>query len=215
MPIEVRSCIPRLRGSFGKQAAVFHGQGGQSDTRKDDLTQFLRIIDKTLQPVLRDRRTPMLLAGVEYLLPIYREVNHYPHVVSEELKGNCDRLTAHQLHEKAWPAMESVIRRDREAAAARYRGLAGTDKACNDIREVTIAAEAGRIDTLFVDNRARAWGAFDSLSKASDVHEDCQSGDEDLLDLAAVQTIINRGRVYCLQSDEMPEGSSVAAILRY
>ena len=89
-----------MQGSLGKQAAVFHGQGGQADTRKEDLAAFFRLIDAALQPVLRGEKTPLLLAGVEYLLPIYREITNYGYVSKQELAGNCDYLTAHQLHQR-------------------------------------------------------------------------------------------------------------------
>lgn len=37
----------------------------------------------------------------------------------------------------------------------------------------------------------------------------------DLLDLAAVQTILNGGRVFALHPEQMAGGASVAAIFRY
>ena len=59
-----------MRGSLGKQAAVFHGQGGHNETHKDDLLQYFRLVDASLETVLRESQAPLLLAGVDYLLPL-------------------------------------------------------------------------------------------------------------------------------------------------
>lgn len=47
------------------------------------------------------------------------------------------------------------------------------------------------------------------------VHEEAESGDGDLLDLAAVQTLLTSGTVYALDPEEMPDGATVAALFRY
>ena len=47
------------------------------------------------------------------------------------------------------------------------------------------------------------------------VHEGHETGDQDLLNLAVVQTILHGGSVYALDSSEMPDDSPAAALLRY
>jgi hypothetical protein len=204
-----------MRGSLGKQAAVFHGQGGQSDTRKDDLATFFRLVDAALQPVLREETTPLLLAGVEYLLPIYREVGSYAYVAQPELAGNCDYLTAHQIHQRAWPLMEPLFQRVREEAAAKYFRLAGTGKTSDDVQQIVPASHEGRIETLFVDLHSLQWGSFHPESNTIELHEQPQNGDDDLLDLAAVQTLLHRGTVYSVERDQVPSGRLAAAVFRY
>ena len=74
----------------GRQTAVFHGQGGAKENAKDDILEYFRQIDQGLHPVLRDERAPLVLAGVDYLHPIYRQANTYPHLLDQGLTGNCD-----------------------------------------------------------------------------------------------------------------------------
>jgi hypothetical protein len=204
-----------MQGSLGKQAAVFHGQGGQADTRKEDITTFFRMIDAALQPVLRDETTPLLLTGVEYVLPIYREVTGYPYLVKQELVGNCDYLTRHQLHQRAWPLMEPFLEQTRRDSAERYLQLVGTDKTSDQLEEILPAAHDGRIDTLFVDVQAHRWGRFDSQKQELEVHLTPDGGVDDLLDLAAVETLSHRGTVYAVPAHEVPGGKPVAAMFRY
>jgi hypothetical protein len=204
-----------MRGSLGKQAAVFHGQGGEADTRKEELVEFFRLVDGSLQPVLRDETAPLLLAGVQYLLPIYREVNSYPHLAKEESVGNCDRLSAKRIHQRAWPIVAPLFHLEREVAAAKFLRLAGTGKASANLQEILPAAQEGRVESLFVDVHALQWGRFDPNSSAVEFHEAPQSRDDDLLDLAAAKTLLSRGAVYAVERGQVPGGDMAAAVFRY
>lgn len=111
-----------------------------------------------------------------------------------------------------------VAPRFREAqreAAARYHHLAGTGQTSTDPSEVVPAACFGRVEVLFVAIGSRLWGVFDPGTAGVSVHEGAESGDGDLLDLAAVQTLLNSGTVYALDPEEMPDGATVAALFRY
>jgi len=72
-----------------------------------------------------------------------------------------------------------------------------------------------RVATLLVASGMQQWGTFDPQSQAVTLHNERQSGDQDLLDLAAVHTFLNRGKVYVVSPEEMPAGKPVAAIFRY
>ena len=173
-----------------------------------------RLIDAALRPVLRDQRSPLILAGVQYLLPIYREVSGYPHIAEEELLGNPDHLSEQQLQARAWPLVKPHVEQAQTEAAAKYRQLAGTGKTSDDIRQIVPAAVAGQVESLLVDRAAHVWGAFDPQSGELHVHTDEEPGDDDLLDFAAVQTLLNRGAVFTVPREESP-APPVAAVFRY
>ena len=68
---------PRPAVSRESSAAVVHSLGGEREPAKDELAQYFRVIDAALRETLRDQRAPLILAGVQYLLPIYREISSY------------------------------------------------------------------------------------------------------------------------------------------
>ncbi len=208
---------PAMKGSgaLGKQAVVFHGQGGEKDTHKDELVQFFRLVDAAIHPVLTAASAPLLLAGVAYLLPIYREICSYPHVAEEQLEGNCDHLTPNQLRERAFPLVEPVLQQNREKAAKRYIDLAGTSLASDDIARILGAAYDGRVDILFIDSRIPVWGSIRIDDRMVEVHKSRQIGDDDLIDLAATQSLLHRGMVYSVEHEQLPSHGSVAALFRY
>lgn len=73
----------------------------------------------------------------------------------------------------------------------------------------------GRVGTLFVASGTRRWGAFDPGTGEVDLHDEPEAGDGDLLDFAAIQTILNGGAVYVTDLAEMPNGAEVACLFRY
>jgi hypothetical protein len=204
------------RGSeFGKQGAVFHGQGDERDIAKEDLAKYFRLIDTALHPVLRNQQTPMILAAVQYLLPIFRDASTYPHLASEELAGNPDHLSGHELHARAWPLVAAWSDAHQVAAAAKYYQLAGTGKTASDLPQILPAACQGQIETLFVERGAHRWGRFDAQSGEVRLNGRAEPGvDDDLLDLAAVQTLLSRGTVYSVEAGKCPS-PPICAVLRY
>ncbi len=47
------------------------------------------------------------------------------------------------------------------------------------------------------------------------IHSEPQPGDEDLLDAAAIQTLMHGGVVYAVEPQKMPDEAAIAAVFRY
>jgi ribose 5-phosphate isomerase len=195
---------------------VEHGLGGEREPAKDELAQYFRAVDAALREPLREQRVPLILAGVQYLLPIYREVSSYGHLADEELLGNPDHLSEHDLHARAWPLIRARQENARLEAVDKYWKLAGTGKTLDALHRIVPAAQQGRIESLFVDRTAHRWGTFDAATGSVTVRSSPTSerGDDDLLDYAAAETLLHRGSVYAVAADAVPVPPA-AAILRY
>jgi len=198
----------------GNRPAMFHGHDISNDI-KNRIMQWFRMIDKQLRGFLSDGQSPMVLAGVDTLFPLYKEVNTYPHLMDEGIPGNPEGMTPEDLHQKAWAIVEPVFKEEREAGYARYRQLAGTGQTTTDVTEAVLAAYHGRIDALFVALGVQVWGGFASENERVYVHDSLEPGDEDLLDLTAIQTLIKGGTVYAVSPEEVPDHAALAASLRY
>lgn len=198
-----------------KQRAVFHGQGGVRETRKNDIAAYLRQVEHALARHLRDEHAPLLLAGVASLVAQYREVATYPHIEDREIPGNVETWSHHELHRQAWEVMAPRTERAQVEAASRFRQLAGSPRVSRDVCGVLRAVLQGRVDSLFVDKRAHQWGLVLPGSGEIETHTEFHPGDEDLLDLAALQTLAHRGRVFALPRDQMPGEEPIAAVLRF
>jgi hypothetical protein len=202
-------------GRTDDSGAMFHGHGVGHDDHKDAILRFFQALDKGLHEVLRDEDAPLVLAGVEMLFPIFREACRYPHILSEGVTGNPDELRAEDLHQRAWEVVSRHFERDRTAAVDAYHEVAHTDQTATDLRQIVPAAYNRRVDLLFVAEGVRRWGAFDPAANTVTLHEDQSPGDEDLLDFAAVHTLMNGGTVYVMPREMVPENGLMAARFRY
>jgi hypothetical protein len=202
----------------GVRAAIFHGHGvASSDDPKDYIRRFFRQVDAGLQKVVGGERIPTILAGVDYILDIYREVNRYPQVLEEGITGNPEELSARELHRQAWSIVHPRFQREREEVAAQYRYLAaaGSELASNKVREIVPAAFHGRVEVLFAALELQQWGSFEVDTGTVELRKDAKAGDEDLLDFAAANTLFNGGTVYALEGDKVPDGAPMAAVFRF
>jgi hypothetical protein len=200
-------------GARGERGAMFHGQS--ADDAKDKILRYFRQIDQGLQDFLREEQAPLVLAGVEYLLPIYKEANTYPHLLAEGITGNPEAVSPDDLHRQALAMVEPHFRQAQEKAAGRYRQLAGTGKTSQDPREIIPAAYHGRVEFLFVAVGRQQWGDYDPATNLVNIHPDPQPGDFDVLDLAAAQTLLHGGAVFAVDPGEVPEEALLAAVFRY
>lgn len=197
-----------------QQPGTFHGQGNDG-AKQDDILQFFHALDASLHETLRNQKAPLVLAGVEYLLPLYRDANTYPHLVDEGITGNQKISQPEELHTTAWQIVEPLFQQAQQQAVEHYRELNGTGKISHNLEETVPAAYYGRVEQLFVAVGVQQWGKFDPEANQIQVHPDAQPGDEDLLDSAAIQTILNGGTVYAVEPDQVPEEAPLAAVFRY
>lgn len=204
-----------LRGKRGRRSAIFHGQGIGKDTAKDNLLRYFQQIDKGLHELLHNEKAPLVLAGVEYLIPIYREANTYPYLIEHGIPGNPDKLKADTLREEAWNIVEPYLLKDQQEALDFYKEHADTNQTSHNVSEIVPAASYGRIHTLFLASDQEQWGTFDPNTYTIDVHQTPQSGDHDLLDIAARQTFEHNGSIYVFEQAKMPDEALLAAIFRY
>lgn len=202
-------------GGGGRGGPVFHGQGASEDDHKAEIRRFFQILDNGLSGYLSDRREPLVLAGVDYLRAMYREVSDHPQTLDEGVSGNPDDLSATQLHAAAWKVVEPRLAKRRKAAAERFHELLGSGRSEQKLGEVVPATVDGRVDTLFVASGVRRWGRFDADQRKVERHGEQTTDSEDLLDFAAVHTYMNGGTVYAVDPEEVPGGKDLAAVMRY
>jgi hypothetical protein len=198
-------------GGRGGRAAIFHGH--EPDDPKDDILRYFRQIDRGVRELLKGSQAPLVLVGVDYLLPVYREVSRYPHTIDEGVTGNPEGLRPEELHERAWEVVRPRFSEAQQKAAARYSQLAGTGQTSEDIREIVAAAYYGRIETLFAASGIQVWGDFDPDTGQVDLHEGPEG--EDLLEFAAIQTVLHQGTVYVTNLENIPEDADAVSVFRY
>lgn len=194
---------------------TFHGQGGEVDRRKGELHDYFRIIDRALHSQLAGSSEPLLFAGVEYLFPIYREVNTYAQLLETPVAGNPEHWEAAELHRRAEAVLEPYRRRGLEHDIAQFERMVGAQRTAEHLTDVLTAAHEGAVESLFVASDQSVWGRYEvEIGRLEMTYVNDPAGD-DLLDLAAYQTLKHGGRVHLQPAAEVPHAVIAAALLRY
>ena len=203
------------RAGSGQRVSVGYGSGVTADEHKSNLLRFFHLLDDSLKPFLAGKNEPLVFASVDYLFPIFKQANTYPNLLPDNVAGNPESLGVSEIHKQAWSLIQIRHAKAREQAAGRYRQLAGTGRTLDGVADVVRAAAVGRIDTLFVPRGVQVWGAYDKTSGLVELHDEPAPRDQDVLNLAAVQTLANGGTVFAVEEQEVPGRNTVAAVLRY
>lgn len=196
---------------------IFHGQGVGAEGQKVKIERFFQQLDSALAPVLRQFSIPLVLAGADYLLPIYRRVSEYKHILAEGIAGNPERLRPDELQAKAWPLVEPLFRKDVAAVLARYQQWKATPKVVDGVEAIVAAAVQGRVAQLVLAADVPVWGTLDAATGLVTSYQvgAAEAGGVALLDYAAIQTLTHGGEVYALPQRELTVSAPGVAILRY
>ena len=197
-------------------ASIFHGAARDAATlQQEKLRAALRRIDEALDRHLRPERAPLVLAGTPKLVGLYREASKYPHLLDEHIDGSPEHADPARLAEQARQLVRPHTEQRRAQVLEAYGAAAAHDRGSDDVGEIVLAAFAGRVETLLTDGQSDVWGRVDPSRPALEIHAERCSHDDELTNLAAVQTLRTHGRVCLIPRDRMPAHSPLAAIYRY
>lgn len=200
----------------GTGSANFHGHGeGQLDD-KANIALYFQEVDKTLfSEVLHDKNKPLLLAGVEYLIPIYKGLSKYNFVMDDAITGSQEHENLNSLYEKAREKLVPYFQQRTKKALQNYYNQIATSLTSSIPEDVIPASFYAQISDLFVCKDEHIWGKFNEAENKLEIHSQKQEGDEDLIDRAAIKTYLNGGGVYILDKEKMPKEAIIAAFKRY
>lgn len=182
-----------------------HTSGGGQQLHKDDIAQYLHLVDRAVTTALADSHAPLVVMGVGYEASMYINTTHYRHVMHTPIAGNPDHMDVAHIHERSWAVM-STQPGPAQAAAERARDLAGTGRAVMDTVEINESAARGAIDQLLVSSALTNGAPFRGTLDA----------ERTALARAVVAAMSTGARVHVVDPEELPTGASAAAaVLRY
>ena len=195
--------------STGAMRRVRFGTGSGRETQHAHLSDFYKLVDRGIHQILPKGDVPLVLAGVAEETDAYRAISGYRNLSAGTLQGSPDFASQEpEFLMQAYSLLraEATVRELEALTEAIER--AAPSHVSTDPDEVLRAAFEGRVRQLYIDESANRTGVFERGR-----YRTC--GREDLLNLAAVQTILHRGGAFGLPHGMMPPGLSAAAILRF
>jgi hypothetical protein len=206
----------RTGSSGAGGGANYHGIGAGKPDDKENLAMYFDEVDETLwKEVLNKENVPLLLAGVDYLIPIYKSVAKYKPIWNEAISGNQEYVDTNSLYEHARKIMEPYFEERHKKALTMYGNHSATELTSSIPDDVIPAAHYKRVWHLFVEENAHLWGTFDEMKNELKLNEEQKEGDEDMIDKAIIKTIVNGGEVHRLSKEHMPADTKIAALMRY
>ena len=198
----------------GSSRGITFGTASNMEDHDEYLANFFRQIDRSLAATLKETCEPVILAAVEHELSLYRSLSDYPHLLEEGIQGAPNGLKGGEMHARALAVLDRHRQNALKSVLAEYNHLAGGGRATNRLKEIVTAAHDGRVNKLIVPDSMEQTGSMDEASHRVKAKEG--DGEEyDLLNSAAVQTLLHGGQVFVAPNNKMPNGSPLAAIFRY
>lgn len=203
-------------GSSTAGGANFHGMGGGNPDDKTNIAVYFEYVDDILfKEIFNKENVPLVLAGVEYLIPIYKSVCDYHNVCNEALTGSHEHDDKNELYEKARELMLPYFKQPLTKALTIYANQSATELTSFIPAEIIPAAYYGRISHIFIQKKVHSWGTFDENTGEISIHDEQGQESEDLVDMALIKTMMTGGEVFLLEKEEMPAASPMAAVFRY
>ncbi|MGE7775546.1 hypothetical protein ACQKLP_12530 [Chitinophaga sp. NPDC101104] len=206
----------RTSSSGAGGGANYHGIGAGKPDDKANISMYLDEVDETLwKELLHTSNLPLLLAGVEYLLPIFRQRTKYRYLADAQLTGNMEHMGVNSLFQNARTAMEPLFCEKRDKAIARFNNNTGGNLASKDPAEIIPACFYARAELLLVTEGAKLWGKFVKETNQLELHGQEQEGDECLVNAAVMQALLNGAEVHYVPANKMPCKTEMVAVFRY
>ena len=210
--------VQQHSGQGGFVRNIFHGKGGLSEKENAYLKEYFDRVSDGIDDMLCDEEAPLLLAGVDKLIPIYREASSYKYIVTDKhIGGNVEEDDPALLHEKAWLRMSDFFDQQRRRDKQLFESNLAEDEASFSLPNIVPAALNGRVEALFVARDAKGtYGRYNEKENKVELVEEQTLDTRDLADWAATAAFLNGARVYCNERTELPRPTAdLAAIYRY
>ena len=198
----------------GMRQAYFHGQGSASLHSEDKIQQFFYMINKGVHNALLDEHVPLVFVGVDYLFPMWKAVNTYSNLCSKSIETNPDRLSPKELLDRARLIVAPRFTQAKLDAIDKYKQFVGSGHTTSDPAAIAQYARQGRIDILFLATNTQIPVVPNKTAGTIQAKNELAIGD-DIINEAASETFLNRGRVFRLHKTEMPDKTDLCATLRY
>ena len=197
-------------------AGIFHGHD-PAEEEKRNILRFFQSANEGVNGLLEDKNLPMILAGVDHILSIYRKACTYDNLLEDSLSENPDKEYLKDIHKHACQIAAPIFEEGQKKAVEKFVQLKGQQSALaiSNLKTAVKAAKFGQVETMFVPLDEQKWGRYDARNDKVTLESEPGPENEDLLDLAAAETILNSGQVFAVPRDQLPGDGDLAAILRF
>jgi hypothetical protein len=197
--------------STGAMRGVQFGTGSGRETQHTYLRDFYKAVDRGVRELVGLTEAPLILAGVGEDVAIYRAVNTYSNLLEQGIPGSPGgAFTSADIVRRAHDIARFEYERRAASSMSHAMERLAPARFSTNLDVILRAASEGRVSDLYLDENANRDGDFDGKPFGGAYWRG-----EDLLNVAAVETLQHGGAVHSLASHSMPGGAAVAAAFRF
>lgn len=197
-----------------------HGRGLEalfhvSREPKQHLGEFLMQVEREVSAMgAHLAHAPLLTFGDAEVEGVYRLVSAHRHLHSCGPLLSGTPADPDVMLEQVWPHAERLLTQRRQRECEAYVRAMRHGSTLEALPEVTRAADAGLIRTLFVRRDVHLWGRADFTSGAVALEPEGSSLADDVLDDIGERVLRNGGMVIPVEEHELPMRGVAAALLK-
>lgn len=187
---------------------------GAGSERKDWIHLYCQAINQGLSSFLKIAKAPLVVASEDYLYEIFKQHCDYPGLIDQPISGNPKHIALNVLFAQGLAAVKPVLEKEKQAALSSIEALQANQKLLCQTDQVLRAAYNSRVEKLFLIQNYHGKGLLDKTGRVLR-HASIDPDDQDLVNLAAIHTLLNGGEVYTVEPGCIRNANEVAAVLRY
>ncbi len=200
----------------GKAGSSTHGENIGDETEKEFVLKYCQIVEKYISSYINASNKTLVIAGVDYIQSIYKEASSYKNISEKGISGNPDNMPMDEINKEAWKIIKPQLHVESKKAVNRYGDLSNTDRTVDSISHIVKAANAQRIETLYLSKSAEPiLGVYDKVNNTVNTDYAEPEMVQDLIGTSVRQTLLSGGNIFYLDQSEMPGNKPIAALLRY
>jgi hypothetical protein len=214
---EKHTTVASYGGVSGNSTNMHHGHGGKKEEADSDEERFFRVVANAVyERYSKPGEIPLVLATLPEHHFVYNQVNKNPFLLPKGIDINPQAISIEKLTELSWEVMQPVYLKKMDALTEKYNQVKSKGLGSDSLDELLEAAEAGRIETIFMEaHRVIAGRLRNKVTGSYEMADLTQPLLVDQLDDLGELVQKMGGTVVIVPKDQMPSQTGIAAIFRY
>ncbi len=181
--------------SSGTGTRIHFGTNTAEEKTDAHIHDFFEIIDREINRLFSKDVVPIVVAAVVREMALYRKVSKYPNLLDAGIAGSPDRIADSELYRLALNVLDIQEAADEQRLLLQFSDKESKGLTLTDLPSILMAARRGQVHHLLLSD---------------------ESAEEDeISNLAALETIRHDGKVSLLLHSKLPAGRPGVAMLRY
>ncbi len=203
----------RQGGSTGRGGAnqSFHSHDDVSEEKDIDRERYFNLVDKFIyEHYSNQKKYPLIIYSVEENQAVFRAVSQNEYLAEAAINGSAAGLKTSEIQKRATQTIDEMIAHERNELLDQLEETSPDNRIENIPDDLTVASLQGQIESLYVEKWFEIPGTI-----TADGRYDASDEKNDFVQRVVQNVLRANGEVYILDESELPNGTQIAARLRY